>query len=325
MDEFFMKYQDLISSVEFIKLCKELSYKLNNELGKDLKEVETVRNWIEIFNNTSTVSVPGLSINFNSIFIHGYIHSNADNPSGVEFDYINNTKCNKELADIIFVTSFFNKNKKICEKISFNQAKWGVLKKTLSWTIDKEQLFLLSRFPRFSGASDSVIKNKDYYINDFSKGLGSYGLMTKENFIFLSAYDLQTFIGGKGSVSLNDFKYCNSELIHSRHYLWSPYIFDFSVPFCNNTFEFVTNYLQGNVGELVNSEHFKNVEAHKLFQDILVSIKDKGKKEKNANINNFINSYDKTNSIDKSDSEQFEFKNGLGIIQLKIELDNDKQ
>lgn len=192
MNELYDNYFNIWNDFDFIKLCKTLSFKLNTVLSEDLKEVESIRKWVDTFNSTTPITIAGYKISFNSIFIHGFTASqDGSNPSGVEFDYLNNLYSHRELADIIFVTSFYNDQNIQLEKISFNQAKWGNIGRTnTSWSIDKEQLFLLSRFPRFSGVNGSFIPNHDYYVEDRSKTLGSYGLMTKENFLFLSALDL---------------------------------------------------------------------------------------------------------------------------------------
>ena len=209
MRNFFRNYQELIKSNSFIKFEKQLSNLLDVELSKNLKEVETVKNWITNLNGKN-FKHNGLSTNINSLFIHGYNHSEkGSHPSGVEFDYYNN-KIGKELADIIFISSFYYGNKKVLEKVTFNQAKWGEIKSTTSsWKIDQGQLYLLSRLPRFNGINSSIIKNKDYYIDNISKCLTSYGLMNKENFVFISTNYLLTAMAGKKSVNLKDFESVN--------------------------------------------------------------------------------------------------------------------
>ena len=88
---FFEKHEELLQKTDFIKLCKELSFKLNGVLGQDLNEVESVKQWVDIFNQTPHLSNSGYEISFNSVFIHGFNHSEKGSyPSGVEYDYLNN-------------------------------------------------------------------------------------------------------------------------------------------------------------------------------------------------------------------------------------------
>lgn len=325
MNDFFERYFEMCSDYYFIKLCKTLSYELNNVLGRNLKEVETVKEWIKIFNSTPPVTISGVSASFNSLFVHGYNHSDHGSfPSGVEFDYLNNLKENRELADIIFITSIYDQGRKILEKISLNQAKWGA--KT-SWLIKKEQLYLLSRFPRFRGIVGSLVPLKDYYIEDFSKGLGSYGLMNTENFIYISANYLLNDLGGKGTINLKDFKNYNKNERFSSYYRFYPYDLLDSALFCNTTYSFVADFLSGRVGEIVHGEERFNSQAKGLLNDILSSlISQKNKSTRtgyNDNITNFLDGYNTQDlRFDNSDIS-LNFEGGMGIIQLKLDLSKE--
>lgn len=324
---FYKKHLKLIQTEGYIKLCKELSFKLNGVLGQDLNEVESVKQWVQIFNQTSSLNNPGCKINFNSIFIHGFNHSEMGAyPSGVEFDYINNMTEKRELADLILVTSFYENNKKILEKITFNQAKWGKRQKTTSsWKIDNGQLFLLANFPRFSGVNGSLIPNTDFNIEDFSNGLGSYGLMTSENFIYLSARNLQQLIGGKKSINLNDFKNIpinNTFPHHHVFYNYAPYYF--SKPFCNSTYEFITDYLSGRIGEVIINNGFQNDNAKNLFHNILSSIGNLINNESTSQgLSDFLTNYGELDRNDNLINPEYQYLGNLGIVQMNIKLDNE--
>jgi len=347
MDNFFVNYQKLIQSDPFIKFEKELSNSLDIELSKDSKEVETVRNWISNINGKN-FNHNGLSVSINSLFIHGYNHSEKDSyPSGVEFDFYDE-KAKKEFADIIFISSFYYKNRKVLEKITFNQAKWGEIKVTTSsWKIDQEQLYLLSRLPRFRGINGSYIPNdKDYHIDNISKCLTSYGLMTRENFVFISTSYLLTAMAGKKSVNLKDFQSLNSlqhnlnfpilnydishkELFYlllnycGRNYRclnnFNKLLGAYSTYFANNTFEFLSEYLKGNIGEVICNDITKtiNSSASVLMSDIIRNIK----AQKNDEAMQFIQNYNGSNDININENNEFkEPKKGLGIIQVKANL-----
>jgi hypothetical protein len=328
-DRFFENYQDLIQKEEFIKLCKELSFKLNGTLGQNLNEVESVKQWIGIFNQTPGLSNPRFEINFNSVFIHGFNHSEQGSyPSGVEFDYINNLTEKKELADIIFITTFYEKNRKILEKITFNQAKWGEIKRTTSsWKIDEKQLFLLANFPRFSGVNGSLIPNTDYNIEDFSKGLGSYGLMTTKNFIYLSASNLQQLIGRKKSINLNDFKTIPSNYFYPQYHRFYDYVlYGLSKPFCNSTYEFVSDYLSGRIGEVILGMYSQNENARHLFHNILNAIRIiTNNQSLTHDYSDFINNYGDFNLNDNLNNIEYMFSSNLGIVQMNIKLYNEKK
>jgi len=354
MKNFFRNYQKLIQSNEFIIFGKKLSHSLDIELSKNLKEVETVKNWITKINGEN-FNHNGLSTNINSLFIHGYNHSEkGSHPSGVEFDFYNK-KENREFADIIFISSFYYRNRKVLEKITFNQAKWGEIKSTTSsWKIDQGQLYLLSRLPRFKGINSSFIPKKDYYIDNISKCLTSYGLMNKENFVFISTNYLLTVMAGKKSVNLKDLQSLNTlkqnfnnninfplfaddYLYHEFFYYVEKYcrrngicfnivnrlFSNSSEHFANNTFEFLAEYLKGNIGEIIYNDITKtiNSSASVLTSDIIQNIKSVSHVQQNSEAMQFIQNYDDSGNIKINDNIEFkEPENGLGIIQVKVNL-----
>jgi len=352
MRSFFRNYQELIKSDSFIEFEKELSNLLDIELSKNLKEVETVKNWITTINGKK-FNYNGLSANINSLFIHGYNHSEKDShPSGVEFDYYDK-KERRELADIIFISSFYYRSKKVLEKITFNQAKWGKVKDTTSsWKIDQGQLYLLSRLPRFNGVNGSFVPNKNYHIDTLSKCLTSYGLINKENFIFISANHLLTAMAGKKSVNLKDFQSLNileynlnlnfpfledDIFYHELFYFLEKYcrrhnycldIFNkllgtYSICFTNNTYEFISEYLKGNIGEIIYNDITKtiNSSASVLMSDIIQNIKSFSYMQKNDEAMQFIQNYDGSENIKNNDYAEFkEPERGLGLIQTKVNL-----
>ena len=197
------------------------------------------------------------------------------------------------------------------------------MNKAKSWGVKKEQLFLLSRFPKFSGVVGSIIPQQDFNINDTSKTLGSYGLMTKENFQFISAFNLQTLIGNKASVNLNDFKNIDIERsfekFEHRHFFPFEFRMDWSNRYCANTYEFVENFLGGNIGDITINEmtSFSNNPAKLLFDGILGNLK-KIKKDKEK-IMAFLNKYNDVNSNDtKTNPQDIDSEEGCSIIQARI-------
>ena len=98
---------------------------------------------------------------------------------------------------MIFIVSVYFQGKKYFEKLTINQFKKA--NKTSSWSIkNKEQLFLLSRFPVFRGIQGSIIDEKNYAIPNYSGCLGSYGFLYKPgDFAFVSATKLDSYVGQK--------------------------------------------------------------------------------------------------------------------------------
>jgi len=73
MRNFFRNYQELIASNSFIKFEKQLSNLLDVELSKNLKEVETVKNWVSSI-NSKNFNHNGLSTNIENsqTFFHSF-------------------------------------------------------------------------------------------------------------------------------------------------------------------------------------------------------------------------------------------------------------
>ncbi len=352
MENFIEKYQEMIKSKEFNKFKKDLASSLDQELEKNDKEVETVKNWVETINK-QTLTTKNQKIDVNSLFIHGFRGSEkGSSPSGVEFDYYGNT-CKRELADIIFISSFYYQHKKVFEKATINQAKWSNIKTTnRSWKIEEGQFYLLSRLPVFKGINGSIIKNEEYCIDNMSKCLTSYGLMNKENFVFVSTNNLLTAMGGKKSINLKDFQYLNCldqnthvniPFYHHRHHYHeffhflekycckygccvntlSKLFFNTSTTFTNNTYEFVSEYLKGNIGETIHNSmtNLYNKRANILIQDIMKNINEFATTTNNENAVSFIKNYNFIEDSNDNNDNNMKFDKGFGIVQIKIHLD----
>ena len=110
-------------------------------------------NIVENLSNLNFIeSSSDFSVKIKSVYIHG-------NKSQVDFSYYN-SNTQRELSDIIFISSLYKLGVKVFEKVTFNQVKKGHSNFTLNQS-GIEQLYLLSRLPKFKGYC-GLIPKKDY-------------------------------------------------------------------------------------------------------------------------------------------------------------------
>ncbi len=188
------KYLQLIESALFSKYAKNLTNKMQIGLARGYQqgvyEPSMVFNIEDIINEVNGLSGSEgvFSISTRSIFIHG-------NKSQVEFEYYGE-KTLRELGDLIFIVSIIYNGKINFQKITLTQFKkarekprWYFGKKDKNGKYpDKEQLYLLAKFPTFKGARSSIVPMKEYNLPNYSGCLGSYGLLFKPgDFAFASA------------------------------------------------------------------------------------------------------------------------------------------
>ena len=352
--EIIKKYTELIMEQGFIKHSKELAERIISGIQKKYKDRE--EKIVEsIINEVGDFSHKGASyeIATKSIFIHGV-------KSQVTFKYYENIT-QRELGDIIFLMSLIHKGKVIFEKMTINQVKKTKKnKKSISLEIgnesSKEQLYLLSRFPVFKGAKGSLIPAKEYASKNLSGCLGSHGLIySPGDFFFISSKKLEAALLGKSSIKLDDLvKTVSFEGSEDAIYPFLLLIFEdviypllilipngvfppWNIPIlgnayiAHNTYDFVSKYLSGNIGELIFSFseyllHNKN--ALFLLQDMLSKIKAKAKKEGNKEILQFLKRFEEEcyipqNGNSNYDIEPEEFSDndgGLGIIYTTLTL-----
>ena len=273
----------------------------------------------EISTLDCTEKMTNFSVTIKSVYIHG-------NKSQVDFEYYNSIT-QRELGDIIFISSIYRSGNKIFEKVSLNQVK---KEHDLKFTLDSsgiEQLYLLSRFPQFQGHS-GLIPKKDYTLIDISKTLGSYGLLYDPgDFAFISAKVLSDKIGHTKSFSLKEIF---SEDKISEDELWS-FLKNYKIivnrnglipivstkSYCSNIYDFVLHYLRLNIGDftcLDNDFQGVNQEAKILIEEIFRSLL----KNKDINIQNFAKEY-----LGNSEFNEGSVNDGGGyrIVWAKTHLD----
>lgn len=180
----------------FIEEKKKVTSTINSILAKiylsDGDEIKLVNGTIDAFNKT-----PGHRFKMESMFIHG-------NKSQVEFNYYGNQP-NRELGDLIIVSTMTYNSRPIVQKMTIVQAKRDTKKKSSFWGIDNEQLFLLSTWPPFKGVKGFFPKGKNMIVADSSGCLGSYLLFREPgDFVFVAAPTLGRILGSKKSVKFSE-------------------------------------------------------------------------------------------------------------------------
>jgi hypothetical protein len=352
IEEVVEKYLQLIMTEHFAKYAKDFAYKiqrgLNEGYNREFYEPALVSVVERIINNLN-----GMSMSFNrfkvstkSIFIHG-------NRSQVEFEYYGQ-RVQRELGDLIFILSVIYNGRKYFEKFTISQFKKD--DDRLRWNLsNKEQIYLLSRFPSFRGIRGSIIPMREFNLPNHSGCLGSFNLLFRPgDFVFVSASRLESFIGNRNSVNIINisklwepssynftypipFDWSDIEILFCiwqkvrRHRLLIPFfppligILGFS-HFASNIHDFVNKYLRGYIGELTYSDiGVYNIPAFDFLHELLSAIMRKAQKEKRNDVINFVNEFFSHSYSDNKgsmrESVEFDYEGGgIGIIYTLINL-----
>jgi hypothetical protein len=353
------KYLQLIKTEHFTEYKNDLAYRiqigLNEGYGQGFDEPAMVSLVEKIINKLDglSVSTNKVKISSKSIFIHG-------NKSQVEFEYYGQT-IQRELGDLIFILSVIYNGSKYFEKFTISQFKKDNDK--LRWDLsNKEQIYLLSRFPSFRGIKGSIIPMKEFNLPNYSGCLGSFNLLFRPgDFVFVSAPRLESFLGNRKSLSRATISKLEEQPcyyfpypepfdwphIEDLFYFWRklwrhgmpiafypPYfigILGFS-RFASNIHEFVDNYLRGNIGELTYSDiGIYNTPAFDFLCELLSAIKKKAQKEGKTEFIKFIDEFfghpyaygGQKGGI--REGVEFDYEGGgIGIIYTSINLGGEK-
>lgn len=342
-----------IRSDVFAKYEKEFAERMTSTLSKGyakgllelplVKVVEDVVNSVRDFNVTNRK--PYFKLSTKSVFIHG-------SKSQVEFDCYGQ-RARRELGDLVFIVSVIFNGQKYFEKFTINQFKKDKKSsgRSISWSIaNKEQLYLLSRFPVFRGVKGSLIPAKNYNLPNYSGALGSYGLLYRPgDFAFVSSTKLDSFLGKRQSLKLNELPMITAVAqthtffppVHFYpdvddllfHLMLRPYGYMNRDVFGNchiayNVFEFVHNYLRMSVGEpaFMKSSMY-NPQARKFLHNLLSAIRIKAQRDRSKNILDLIDRFFENDYVHEggeggfNESIEFDYEGGgIGIIHAIIGL-----
>ncbi|MEM4445380.1 MAG: hypothetical protein QXJ21_08540 [Thermofilum sp.] len=335
VEEAISRYIQLVDTKVFVKHAKELAYKIQVGLHKgyikgrrEPEIVQIIENIINEVNGLSTFDNK-FNISTKAVFIHG-------NKSQVIFKYLGkDTQC--ELGDIIFILSVIYNKKKYFEKMTITQVKNSKENRyTISWNLSKKyQLYLLSRFPPFRGAGNSIFPAEEFYLANHSKCLGSYVLLLHpiEDLIFISSSLLEIILGN------NKFLYCNNSFKQIKALIYylenrctdidtclmSPHVLGYSW-FASNVHEFTDRYLRGYIGEMIYSDVGRYNKSALLFlHKLLEAIRLKAERINDKTLLNFVDSFFKypysRNRGEFEGGVDFGYEGGgIGIIHTLIDL-----
>lgn len=352
IEEVINKYLQLINTEHFAKYEKDFAYKvqmgLNEGYNQGFYEPKMVSVVEGIINNLQGLSISAdrFRISTNSIFIHG-------NRSQVEFEYYGQ-RVQRELGDLIFILSIIYNGRKYLEKFTLSQFKKDNDK--LRWNMsNKEQIYLLSRFPSFRGIKGSIIPMREFSLPNYFGCLGSFSLFFRPgDFIFVSAGQLESFIGRK-SINIDNISKLSEppnyyftyptpfdwHYIEELLYIWSKmHRYRMHIPFfppnfigilgfsryASNIYDFTDKYLRGYIGELTYSDiGVYNTPAFDFLRELLSAIMKKAQKEKKTGVANFVKEFFKYpysgNEGGMREGIEFDYEGGgIGIIHTSINL-----
>ena len=295
---FFAEYEKDFSR----RLCSALA----NGYRQSYDEPELVEQMVTSVNSIS-LSDPTkpLGISTSGVFIHG-------NKSQVSFDYYGKTVY-RELGDLIFIISIVFNGKKYFEKFTINQCKKDKSgSRKITWSLyNKEQLYLLSRFPTFTG-SVGLISKVEHSLENYSGCLGSYGLQhSPGEFVFVAAPRLDSFIGKRRSLDQSHlfdlayrtgtpssllpcyWPYVELPYVEEMFYFMYEYYSRYNVPlpwpflgnhhFAGNIYDFSSKYLTAGIGEPIYAKTgIYNPQARSFLHDLLRASRMKARKERDA-------------------------------------------
>jgi hypothetical protein len=323
------QFETAINTEEFVVYEKDFSEGVRNALGQEysrgeVKSVDALESYINNVPNRPLRSTTAYGLPFvistHSVFIHG-------NKSQVEFCKYGKKAGPIELGDLIFIVSLIFNKKKCFEKMTINQFKIDNKRKnSISWTVNnREQLFLLSKFPKFKSVKGMIPKGRDYTLPNISGCLGSYGLIYNPgDFTFISATQLDSFIGNQLSIGKDTlckhFAMFNNFSLHRSVLL--------NCHFTPDVNTFVDHYLKMNIGEPVFAqEGIFNLPAKYFLTELFQVLRTKSNVEQNKSLANLVNSFRQFPYADEPTYDHYEQTNetysrddGLGLIYTSIKL-----
>jgi hypothetical protein len=350
------KYIEIVESDAFAGYEKDFAGRIISALSScyqnRLSEPDMVKTVEDVINScknlTRNNSKPDFELSTNAIFIHGY------HKSGVRFNYYGK-RADTELGDIIFIVSIIFNGQKYFEKFTISQFKKNSQNnRSISWNMEnKEQLYLLSMFPKFRGVAGSIVPQKDFNLPNYSGCLGSYSLLyAPGDFAFVSGTRLASYLGSSKKINGNDLfsigERENVINISEWHHWWHDWlrILEFCrQPYCDfcsllptfnlflgnchfsmNVYDFVSKYLRLSIGEPTIGK--TNLQARNFLIELMSTLKPKTDEEKDKykDLRNFTEGFFKyryaNNEGSNMDKENIEFNSegDIGIIYTTINL-----
>ncbi len=213
---------------------------------------------------------------------------------------------------------------------------------------------MLSQFPQFEGFS-GIIPKRNFSLSNDSGTLGSYGLLSENDFHFVSAPWLATMFSSKSSIEISKFREIamQNSSFESRIFqsgLYMPYPYDLihnlrrggwygiyrntfaDLHFVMDCSDFARKYLTFNIGEAsFSSDYPFNREAHALHSGIISELRSRAAlapEHERASMNTFLTGYDRYSYANEKRPPPNEepgptSSNGgsIGIIHTSISLE----
>jgi len=333
-----------VTSDAFAAFTKRFAEKLTLALvegySKQLKEDDIVELAVnKLRREGMSDQTKGVEISAETTFIHG-------NRSMVAFSYYGK-QIPRELGDLLFIISIVYQRSKIFERVTINQVKKaGDGSQPAQWDLsNREQLYLLARFPTFERVLASIIPSGRFSFLNFSGVLGSYSLLSHPgDFSFVSASKLDSYLQTnvlKKSAIPELMRYADSSNIEGNAHVWPWIRFIDLYPlslFGNyhnalNAFDFAQKFLTMNLGEytcrVVGSA---NDEVRQFLQQLLTNVKARGIINNDRNTQELADHFfrypyageeDRTDNNGSSPGERTNAEGldgDLGIIHVTINL-----
>jgi len=195
---------------------------------------------------------------------------------------------------------------------------------------------------------------KEFNLPNYSGCLGSYGLLFKPgDFTFVSATELDSFIGAKNHLSQNDLYYlqnipgyCYNPFLslfydprmvydffmhYGYNWLWQRDVFN-NYLHAHNVYDFSHKYLTMSIGEPTSLVRASNLQARSFLKDLLFSLEKRTVKktdDESKRFKEFINDfnkyyYEKPEESDKpnklTEESDFGEDGDIGIVYTTIDL-----
>jgi hypothetical protein len=285
---------DAAGSEIFAMYVKEFARRITSALSKgysrELHEPQLVQVVEHIVTDLRSFRMEDHKIQFEittkSVMIHG-------NKSQVEFEYYGKT-VQRELGDLIFVISLVHNGRKYFEKLSINQFKKSSKNRVgKSWDLgNKEQLYLLSRFPTFRGVKGSIIPPTEHSLPNYSGCLGSYGLLySPGDFAFLSATELDSCVGLEKRFRMKDLHMLYLSVSPVPEIEFISYVLG-NHQYAGNAFDFAQKYLTMGIGEpTFATVGINNSHARRLLHGLLSAVGARAAREQSRELLDFVKGF----------------------------------
>ncbi len=260
----------LESNNVFIQYCKDFADKVSETINAGYKSgkkepdiVEDVSDTINSVNEIAGTYRKGtkFSLKTKAAFIHGY-------RSQVKFK-VSGCEKRRELGDIVLISTLAWKRKIAMQRITFNQVKKDRESKKAYWEIPSDQLYLLTKFPSFTGVKGSLFAGKTFNMISKTGCLGSYGFLTYPNdFGFLSSPILDLILSGRTSVRKRDLV-ALYPLIPGQNCFFNSVYPPRSIHYAQNLFDFVRYFCNIMIGEYVCCCNYSNDRVKGILDAII--------------------------------------------------------